>query len=291
MTPEYNDEDQGTVSQLLEIVVTYGVLYVFAWLFFTRFLFHRYNLGDRWVKVMFCAVFSLGADLLLLVIFDISNFLAEDVRWVNWMVDLIGLSVLITLVLPVYIFWNCLRKPGRSRLLSILYTTVAQFVFLFAFVSVGNIVPAKPSREGTDEVHFFSLENIIDRIAVVGVAVMAVLSGFGAVNTPYTHLAISLYPVSDAEIDKFVQGYHRTLSQIVRKKKQLASARDQLSAERLKSDGQRAEDNPSVFSRMMGLFNSGDAGRKQVCYRSWRRALACCHSFDALSDCHRHCRY
>lgn len=227
MTALDGDEGDGqsTVSQLVEIVLTYSVLFTFAWLFFTRFLFRRYELRDRWVKLLFCVVFSLGADLLLLVIFDMQDFLAEDVRWVNWMVDLIGLSTLITGVLPVYMFWNALRKPGRGRTAQLVYTVLAQCTYLFLFVSVGNIVPAKSARgagagaqlnsvsspststaRADDDVHFFSLENMIDRIAVVGVAVMAILSGFGAVNTPYKNLAISLYPVSDAEIEKYSSG-------------------------------------------------------------------------------------
>ena len=223
-------EHQSTLSQLLEILVSYAVLFIFAWLFFTRFLFRRYELRDHWVKLLFCTVFALGADLLLLVIFDMRDVLAEDVRWVNWMVDLIGLGMLIVGVLPIYVFWSALRRKGRSRTTQLVLTSIAQCAYLFVFISVGNIVPAKGQRQrgggsgggsgggggsaaaGDDNggnaggVYFFSLENVIDRIAVVGVAVMAILSGFGAVNTPYRNLAISLYPVSDAELEKYSAG-------------------------------------------------------------------------------------
>ncbi len=100
----HDDHDQGPLlAQVAEILATYAVLVTFAWLFFTRFLFQRYELRDGGVKLLFCAVFALGADLLLLVIFDMRDILDVQVRWVNWMVDLIGLSTLITLVLPVYV--------------------------------------------------------------------------------------------------------------------------------------------------------------------------------------------
>ena len=36
----------------------------------------------------------------------------------------------------------------------------------------------------------FSLEHVIGRIGLVGVTEMAVLSGFGAVNAPYSFMAI-----------------------------------------------------------------------------------------------------
>ena len=45
-----------------------------------------------------------------------------------------------------------------------------------------------------------SIEQGISRVGVVGVTLMAVLSGFGAVNFPYTSMHFFLRPINDAEI-------------------------------------------------------------------------------------------
>lgn len=272
-TVHNEQEVQGNISeQLTKAIGTYLFLFVSAWTFFSRCLFRQYGLADRWVKFLFCTVFSLGLDMFLLVIFDICGILAEELRWFNWMVDLVGLSLLVTWILPIYVFWNVFRGLSYGGTSHIVYLALAQCAYLFLFVSVGKIVPSKYTEGTSGSVHFFSMENVIDCIAVVGVAVMAILSGFGAVNTPYRHLAISLYPVSDAEIEKFNQCYLRTLAQITRKQKQIELLEKKLQDPNLDksglSTGASFRESSSMLSRMIGftgtLFNKSDSAKKQV---------------------------
>ena len=44
------------------------------------------------------------------------------------------------------------------------------------------------------------MEGGISRVGVIGVSMMAFLSGYGAVEFPYTHLAVFLRPVDENEI-------------------------------------------------------------------------------------------
>lgn len=47
-----------------------------------------------------------------------------------------------------------------------------------------------------------SIEQGVGRIAIVGVTTMALLSGFGAVNTPYSYMAYFIQHIDDTELSQ-----------------------------------------------------------------------------------------
>jgi hypothetical protein len=67
----------------------------------------------------------------------------------------------------------------------------------------------------------FTIEQAISRIGVIGVTVMALLSGFGAVNAPYTCMSVFMRPVSDNSIAQMERKLHQTMDIIVSKKRRL----------------------------------------------------------------------
>lgn len=59
----------------------------------------------------------------------------------------------------------------------------------------------------------------IGRIGVVGTAVMAVLSGFGAVNCPYTYMSYFLRQIDENDIVGLERRLLQTLEVTIAKKK------------------------------------------------------------------------
>ena len=79
------------------------------------------------------------------------------------------------------IFFSIIGGKGVQRMLSV----TIWFVYLYCFWKVGDPFPIISPRHGT-----FSMEQAVSRVGVIGVTVMALLSGFGAVNYPYTSMAL-----------------------------------------------------------------------------------------------------
>lgn len=68
----------------------------------------------------------------------------------------------------------------------------------------------------------FTIEQAVSRIGVVGVTVMAVLSGFGAVNYPYTSMAYFISKVSQSDVINVERKLMQTMDMILVKKKRIA---------------------------------------------------------------------
>ena len=64
----------------------------------------------------------------------------------------------------------------------------------------------------------------ISRVGVIGVTIMALLSGFGAVNYPYTSMNMFMRRVSGEDVNKIERKLLQTMDMIALKKKKIALA-------------------------------------------------------------------
>lgn len=96
-------------------------------------------------------------------------------------------------------------------------TWLSWFIYLYFFWRIGDSFPLLSVSKGT-----FTIEQAVSRIGVVGVTVMAVLSGFGAVNYPYTSMKVFIRPVLQADILNTERKLMQTMDMILVKKKRIA---------------------------------------------------------------------
>lgn len=81
---------------------------------------------------------------------------------------------------PIHLKFKLAVKQKMIRPL----TVFIWLIYLYFFWKVGDPFPILNPKYG-----ILSIEQGISRIGVIGVTVMALLSGFGAVNYPYTSMA------------------------------------------------------------------------------------------------------
>ncbi|KAJ2376024.1 hypothetical protein GGI05_007065, partial [Coemansia sp. RSA 2603] len=105
-----------------------------------------------------------------------------------------------------------------------IYSLVLWAIFFYAFWSLGMYLPLDSFsriREATTAADMVSIEPVTARVGVIGVALMAVLSGFGAVNSPYRQLFVFVHKVSPVQLEGMRRQLHYSLELLADKKKLL----------------------------------------------------------------------
>uniref|UniRef100_A0A915A875 Golgi pH regulator n=1 Tax=Parascaris univalens TaxID=6257 RepID=A0A915A875_PARUN len=123
-------------------------------------------------------------------------------------------------------------------------TLSSWMVFIYFFWKTGDPFPILSAKHG-----IFTIEQAISRVGVIGVTVMAILSGFGAVNAPYCYMTVFMRPVGGVHIAQMERKLMHTMEMIVAKKRRLCL----LEKEAAQSAFTRGSDSQSgLFQRLWG---------------------------------------
>ncbi|CAD1476794.1 unnamed protein product, partial [Heterotrigona itama] len=213
------------------------IFFLGGWVFFVKKLFRDYEVHHRLVQLIFSTTFSLSCTMFELIIFEIIGVL--DSRYFHWNVGLYMLLFMVIVLIPFYIAYFIISNIRFVRLKLIRPLTFVVYLFyLYLFWKVGDPFPILSPKKG-----LLSIEQGVSRIGVIGVTVMALLSGFGAVNYPYTSMAYFMRPVTYADVQVIEKRLLQTMDMIVAKKKRIALAKK----------GEVVEQN-GARSRLWGMF-------------------------------------
>ncbi|KAL5019993.1 hypothetical protein ScPMuIL_002885 [Solemya velum] len=203
-----------------------------GWVFFLKQLFRDYEVSlivvvsmynQFSVLLVFSVTFSLSCTMFELIIFEILGVMESSSRYFHWKLGLYAILFVVIAVLPFYIAYfvlSTLRLVPQKRHVQILLTCGAWWAFLYFFWKIGDPFPILSPKHG-----IFSIEQCIGRVGVIGVTIMALLSGFGAVNYPYTSMFYFIRAVTDTDIQAVEKRLLQSVDMIIMKKKRMAIAK------------------------------------------------------------------
>uniref|UniRef100_A0A3B3X1G0 Golgi pH regulator n=1 Tax=Poecilia mexicana TaxID=48701 RepID=A0A3B3X1G0_9TELE len=195
----------------------------FGWLFFMRQLFKDYEVRQYVVQVVFSVTFAFSCTMFELIIFEILGALSSTSRYFHWKLNLYVILLVLIFVVPFYIGYFVVSNIRLLQRQKLLFACMVWFTFMYFFWKLGDPFPILSPKHG-----ILSIEQLISRVGVIGVTLMALLSGFGAVNCPYTYMSYFLRNVTDSDILALERRLLQTMDMIVSKKKRIAMTRRQM---------------------------------------------------------------
>uniref|UniRef100_A0A8C5ACD1 G protein-coupled receptor 89B n=1 Tax=Gadus morhua TaxID=8049 RepID=A0A8C5ACD1_GADMO len=214
---------QESPSLTCGFIPTQVLFFGFGWLFFMRQLFKDYEVRQYVVQVVFSITFAFSCTMFELIIFEILGALSSSSRYFHWKLNLYVILLVLIFVVPFYIGYFVVSNIRLLQRQKLLFACVVWFTFMYFFWKLGDPFPILSPKHG-----ILSIEQLISRVGVIGVTLMALLSGFGAVNCPYTYMSYFLRNVTDSDILALERRLLQTMDMIVSKKKRMAMTRRQM---------------------------------------------------------------
>ncbi|XP_068208394.1 Golgi pH regulator-like [Palaemon carinicauda] len=233
---------------LVDSAIMIGSMLMFfigGWVWFVKKIFRDYEVHNTLVQLFFPMIFMLSCTMFELIIFEIAAVLESGSRYLYWQVVLYSMLIMLILVIPFYLCHFVISniRIVRGEWVNIL-SVVTWGIFMVCFWKIGDPFPILSPQHG-----ILSIEQSISRIGVIGVTVMAALSGFGAVSYPYTSMNIFMRPVTKQDIQSQERRLLQTIDVIVSKKKRIALAERERHTSKIQDDS-------GSSSRIWGLLRS-----------------------------------
>ena len=195
------------------------LFFVFAWGFFYWKMFTDYEIKEWIAQFLFSITFTVSCSMFELIIFEIADILDRSTRWATWKFDLYMMCLLLILLIPIAACRLIVSRISQSYVVSMILGAVLLSLFLVFFYRSTDLFPIVSAANNNG---LFTVQQSVGRIGVWGVTTMAVLSGFGAVNGPYTYMSYFLRRIEQTAIASLQRRTLKLTSSLALRKKMLA---------------------------------------------------------------------
>lgn len=232
------------ISDAIVIIASQVIFLLFGWMFFSKQLFRDYEVQHTLVQLLFSVTLSLSCSMFELIIFEILGIFNANSRYFYWKITIYIMLIMLIVILPFCISYFIISNSRfkRSNLWIRIGSVLLYILFISIFVKIGDQFPITSPNYGA-----FSIEQGLSRVGVIGVSLIGVLSGFGAVNYPYTSMTCFMRSVNRSDILQLERKLMHNYGMIIDKKKRIAI--------------KEAEDmrNPRATTWIGGLLTSSDS--------------------------------
>ncbi|KAI6239356.1 Protein Y75B8A6 [Aphelenchoides fujianensis] len=247
-------ENANAVWDAAIVVTSLGLLFGLDWVFFMRQLFQSYEVRERKIQAIFSVMFALSCTMFELTSRS-STFGMPGKHFLTWKIALHTILTLLIISLTFFFLYTLARTAQIIPVNYIVPTTfVLWIVSIYFFWKIGDNFPILRQKHG-----LLSIEQAISRIGIVGVTVMAFLSGFGAVNAPYTCMAYFARNVMADDLYQMERKLKQTLNIIAA----TVELGDRNQEQRLLWRLVRGFTPTGLFNRVWGTF-SNRSGNEQI---------------------------
>uniref|UniRef100_A0A8R1I5S6 Golgi pH regulator n=1 Tax=Caenorhabditis japonica TaxID=281687 RepID=A0A8R1I5S6_CAEJA len=247
----FTDVDTKDANVMLGSLI---IFFATGWLFYTKQLFKNYEVHNRTVQFIFSLTFAFSCSLFELIIFEIADVMAPLSRSRCWTFCLSLILITLVVVIPIYTSLLLIRGMVRKHF-QIPFSVALWLIFIYFFWKIGDPFPMLSPKHG-----IFTIEQVISRVGVVGVTIMAILSGFGAVNAPYCYMTFFTRPVEEFHVSQLEKKLLHTMDLIVLKKRK--AARYEFEKNRLAEGKVKKE--TTFFDRFWDSFKEKNSGSTLV---------------------------
>ncbi|ETO22260.1 hypothetical protein RFI_14942 [Reticulomyxa filosa] len=164
------------VSEVILVIASMGLFLFSSRLFFYFGLFRNFEVHNNSIYIVFMIILTNCCLMAEMILFEIMGIGTTKTHFFVTQVNLIVLIAMLSFIIPAYFVCICITQmicPWRQsgRLQMFVSSVCIGLIYAYNYLILKHDV--------------FSLQWNVSRLSMIGVTLMAILSGFGSISCPY----------------------------------------------------------------------------------------------------------